>query len=82
MLATICSAKNGEKDSTWENRFVGGPHEANFLKLDCSKIRSVFGWKPRWHVAEAIEKTVEWFKLWNTGNDMTEVMSLSELMNI
>ena len=62
---------------------MGGPHEANFLKLDCSKIRSVFGWKPRWHVAESIEKTVEWFKLWNTGNDMTEVMSrqIDEYLN-
>ena len=74
MLATIFCEKWGEGQH-WENRFVGGPHEANFLKLDCSKIRSVFGWKPRWHVAESIEKTVEWFKLWNTGNDMTEVMS-------
>ena len=82
MLATIFCEKWGEGQH-WENRFVGGPHEANFLKLDCSKIRSVFGWKPRWHVAEAIEKTVEWFKLWNTGNDMTEVMSrqIDEYLN-
>lgn len=82
MLATIFCKKWGEGQH-WENRFVGGPHEANFLKLDCSRIRSVFGWKPRWHVAEAIEKTVEWFKLWNTGNDMTEVMSrqIDEYLN-
>lgn len=45
---------------TWENRHDGGPHEANFLKLDCSKLKSVFGWKPRWHVEEAIARAVEW----------------------
>lgn len=38
------------------------PHEANFLKLDHSKITSILGWKPRWTVKEAIEKTVEWSK--------------------
>lgn len=31
-------------------------HEANFLKLDCSKLKAVFGWKPHWHVTEAVEK--------------------------
>lgn len=51
--------KNGEH-LEWEDRYDGGPHEANFLKLDCSKIKSVFGWKPRWHVEEAVEKIVEW----------------------
>ena len=44
----------------WENKFVGGPHEANFLKLDCSKVKNVFGWQPRWHIEEAIKKTIEW----------------------
>lgn len=38
------------------------PHEANFLKLDCSKAKSVLGWQPRWHIDTAIEKTVEWSK--------------------
>ena len=36
------------------------PHEANFLKLDCSKLKTTFGWSPRWHIAEAVEKTVAW----------------------
>ena len=49
-------------------------HEANFLKLDCSKIRSVFGWKPRYGVKEAVEKTVEWSKAYLEGQDMLMVM--------
>ena len=46
------------------------PHEANFLKLDCSKIRSTFGWKPHWQVKEAIAHTVEWYQAWLDGADM------------
>lgn len=58
----------------WENRWDGGPHEASFLKLDCSKIKSVFGWQPRWHIAEAIEKTCEWARVWLAGGDIPAVM--------
>jgi len=58
---------NGAK---WENRFVGGPHEAKFLKLDCSRLKSVFGWRPTWNVATAVEKTVEWTKTYISGGDV------------
>lgn len=58
---------NGVK---WINKFDGGPHEANLLKLDCSKLKSVFGWKPRWSVDAALDKTVEWYKCWLEGGDI------------
>ena len=45
----------------WVNQYDGGPHEANFLKLDCSKMKSTFDWKPRWNVEQAMEKLVEWY---------------------
>ena len=57
----------------WQTHADGGPHEAHFLKLDCSKIKSELGWKPRWHIAEAVEKTVEWAKAWEAGADMRAV---------
>lgn len=38
------------------------PHEANFLKLDCSFFKSQFQWQPRWNISKAVEKTVEWSK--------------------
>lgn len=59
---------------TWENHFAGGPHEANFLKLDCSRLRSVFEWKPAWGVRQAVEKTVEWTKAWQSGEDINLIM--------
>ena len=55
---------------SWENLYQGGPHEANFLKLDCSRIHSIFGWKPHWKVKEAIAHTVEWYQAWLNGADM------------
>jgi len=59
---------------TWINQSDGGPHEANFLKLDCSKLKSVFGWSPRWCVREAIDMTVEWCRAYKAGEDVTAVM--------
>ena len=59
---------------TWADRHDGGPHEANFLKLDCSKIKHVFGWRPRYGVEEAVAKTVEWSKAYLDGQEMLQVM--------
>lgn len=59
---------------TWINRYDGGPHEANFLKLDCSKLKSVFGWKPVWNLDRAIEKTVEWAKTLREGGNVCACM--------
>lgn len=58
----------------WINQHDGGPHEANFLKLDCSKLKTVFGWKPHWNLGSAIEKVVEWSKAWVSGEDIRAVM--------
>lgn len=59
----------------WENRTEkNAPHEANFLKLDCSKLKAAFGWKPRWHIETAIQKTVEWSKIWLAGGNIPEEM--------
>ena len=58
----------------WVNQYDGGPHEANFLKLDCSKLKTVFGWRPTWSVSEALDKTVEWTKVYFSGGDIPDVM--------
>jgi len=69
---------------SWQSRYDGGPHEANFLKLDCSKIKSVFGWQPRLNIAEAVKKTVEWSKVWAGGRDVSACMEdqIREYLNI
>ena len=59
----------------WENHAeINAPHEANFLKLDCSKIKSVFGWKPRWHMAECMEMVCRFSKIWMAGGDIPTEM--------
>lgn len=59
------------EDASWENMAEeNAPHEANFLKLDCAKLRRTFGWNPVWHVEEAIRETVEWYRAWAAGEDM------------
>ncbi len=58
----------------WIDKYDGGPHEANFLKLDCSKLKTTFGWHPHWNLDTAIEKVVEWSKAWVNGVDVRLVM--------
>lgn len=63
----------------WINQNSGGPHEANFLKLDNSKIKTVLKWHPVWHLETAIEKVVEWSKAWNNGDDLNSLMTVQIL---
>lgn len=62
-------------DAKWENHAeANAPHEANFLKLDCSKIKATFGWKPRWHIEECMDMTTRFSKVWlNDGNVAAEM---------
>lgn len=62
------------KSQSWENQNIDGPHEANFLKLDCSKIKSRLGWQPRWNVEQAVEKTVEWTNAYKDQKNMAAIM--------
>lgn len=73
VLVDMFCKKWGE-GQTWEDKFIGGPHEANFLKLDCSKLKSTFNWKPQWNVDTAIEKTVEWSKCYFNNDNINECM--------
>lgn len=82
-LVDIFCSKWGD-NLTWINQSDGGPHEANFLKLDCSKAKMVFGWKPRWTVDKALEKTVAWAKEYAKGRDVAICMDqqINEFFNL
>ena len=67
--------KNWGEGLRWIDKYDGGPHEANFLKLDCSKLKTTFGWKPHWNLGTAVEKVVEWSKAWIAGEDVRAVMN-------
>jgi len=72
-LADIFCKAWGE-GAKWLDKSDGGPHEAGFLKLDCAKLKSTFGWKPRWNLATAIQNTVEWTKCWRDRGDVVACM--------
>lgn len=60
----------------WVQEMNAGPHEANFLKIDCTKVKSTFGWKPRWNLETAVKMVVEWSKCWMRGGDIRDCMDL------
>ncbi|MEF9840719.1 MAG: CDP-glucose 4,6-dehydratase [Lachnospiraceae bacterium] len=66
--------ENWGENQQWENKESGGPHEANFLKLDCSKIKNILKWNPKWHVDEAINQTVIWTKVYEAHGDIAACM--------
>ena len=49
------------------------PHEANYLKLDCSKAKSELGWMPKWNVSTALESIVNWNKAYLNNENITEI---------
>ena len=62
-------------DAKWENHAeANAPHEANFLKLDCSKVKATFGWKLRWHIEECMDMTCRFSKVWLSGGDVAAEM--------
>ena len=68
-LATIF-CKSWGNGQTFKCLKKDGPHEANFLKLDCSLLKTTFGWSPVWSAKQAVEKTVEWTKVWASNGDV------------
>lgn len=49
------------------------PHEAHYLKLDCSKARMRLGWQPLWSLTKALESVVEWFSAYQAGEDIRKI---------
>lgn len=72
LVDIFCKAwGNGQ---SWKNVSGEGLHEAQFLKLDCSKLKNTFGWQPRWHIEDAVARTVEWAKVWLQNNENIAVI--------
>lgn len=56
--------------ATWQLDAGDHPHEAHYLKLDCSKAKMRLDWQPRWHLERALELTVAWQRAWLAKEDM------------
>lgn len=76
LVSLFCDTWNEKSDikASWVNKAeLDAPREANLLKLDCSKIKVIFGWQPTWHISEAIEQTVNWTRVWMERTDSEAV---------
>lgn len=80
LVEGFCKEWNSRDDKiqvnlSWNRNIeVDAPKEANFLKLDCSRIKNTFGWKPQWHLCDAIKQTVSWTMAWVLNEDIEAEM--------
>ncbi len=80
IVTAFCDKWNERRKGTklpeagWIDQYDGGPHEANYLKLDCSKIKSRLGWHPVWNVDTALDKIVEFTAAYLQGENVETVV--------
>ena len=66
--------KHWQNGAKWKNiSEKDAVHEAGFLKLDTTKLKTTFGWKPVWNIDTALKKVVEWTKVYAEGGDINSV---------
>ncbi len=73
MFCNCWNIDNSGNGITWDRVSSGGPHEAGFLKLDCTKIKETLGWAPVWNIERAMEKLVKWYKVYAEGGNLESI---------
>lgn len=73
-IADFLTRQWGE-NATWQNTSGthAQPHEAHYLKLDCSKARSKLDWRPRWRLEDALSRVVDWYRGYQRQADMRQI---------
>lgn len=68
----------------WIIQEDNGPHEASCLKLDCTKLKKTFDWKPKWNIRDAVSKTVDWTNIYLSKGNVAKIMEgqISEYMTL
>lgn len=75
IVGSLCRRIPG---AAWKHEAAPQPHEAGTLKLDSGKAKQQLGWRPRWNLDTALEKTVAWHQAWRRGDDM-QAFSLEQV---
>ena len=65
--------KEWGEGASWKLDGGDHPHEAHYLKLDCSKAKMRLDWRPRWHLEEALGAIVDWHRAYRDENNMREL---------
>jgi CDP-glucose 4,6-dehydratase len=79
-----CLTSQWGEGTSWQLDHAHHPHEANFLKLDCSKAKIKLGWRPLWNLEHTLMRTVSWYKAWLQGTDMYDytMTEINDYMNL
>jgi len=67
VVERLCGAVPGAR---WRVDDGSHPHEAKALSLDSTKAIERLGWRPRWDLGQALDRTLEWHRAWRAGEDM------------
>jgi CDP-glucose 4,6-dehydratase len=78
IIGTLCKLWGGDASYYIDND--PQPHEASYLKLDCSKAKSVLGWYPTWNIEKTLHSIVEWNKAFLSNADMRDIC-ISQIEN-
>lgn len=52
------------------------PHEANYLKLDCSKSKTELSWFPIWNIETSLKSIVDWYKVYLSDNNVRKITEI------
>ena len=63
---------NWHDHASWELDKNNNPHEAGYLKLDCSKAASKLNWQPKWNLDFTLCKIINWHKSYLYGSNIQE----------
>lgn len=66
------------ENASWALDGGNHPHEAHYLKLDCSKAKTRLDWYPRWRLENTLDAIVDWHQAYHAGKDM-RVVTLSQI---
>lgn len=59
--------------ASWQLDAGENPHEAHYLKLDCSKAKTLLKWSPKLHLGDALDWIVEWYRAYLDQKDMRQM---------
>jgi CDP-glucose 4,6-dehydratase len=57
---------------SWELDKNNNPHEAGYLKLDCSKAAMQLNWHPKWNLEYTLESIINWHQNYLSGKNIQE----------
>ncbi len=63
--------------AAWHLDMGTHPHEAHYLKLDCSKARALLNWGPRWNLSQTLQSIIKWHKLHRTSTNRQSMYEYS-----